>query len=276
MQILLTAFKNTSSETLVKSIKEYDRLILENDKIKSVSQLEKALQNENFRYILSFGQRPVIKDKIHIEDRASINGELLETSFNITRLKRAFDDHKIVVKLSHNAGTSYCNNIYYHGMRMIVENHMNTEMVFIHIPFMKNISHSADFFCSVKKGIIDFISEVIMTKIDINDLDRFFVKSDLIPTVAFDIDSKTVLMLAYMNKESLKKTLETGYTWYWSRSRNELWNKGATSGHLQRVISIYSDCDDDTLLLNVKQTGAACHTGSYSCFFNKIYGGNDD
>ena len=78
-------------------------------------------------------------------------------------------------------------------------------------------------------------------------------------------------MLAYMNKESLRKTLETGYTWYWSRSRQELWNKGATSGHLQKVISIYSDCDDDTLLLNVKQTGAACHTGSYSCFFNEIY-----
>ena len=115
-----------------------------------------------------------------------------------------------------------------------------------------------------------------MTQININDLDRFFVKSDLIPTIAFDVDTKTVLMLAYMNKESLKKTLETGYTWYWSRSRNELWNKGATSGHLQKVISIYSDCDDDTLLLNVKQTGAACHTGSYNCFFNKIYGGNND
>ena len=115
-----------------------------------------------------------------------------------------------------------------------------------------------------------------MKQVDISDLDRFFVKSDLIPAVAFDVDTKTVLMLAYMNKESLKKTLETGYTWYWSRSRQELWNKGATSGHMQKVISIYSDCDDDTLLLNVKQTGVACHTGSYSCFFNKIYGGNDD
>ncbi|MCD8096026.1 MAG: phosphoribosyl-AMP cyclohydrolase [Ruminococcus sp.] len=108
-------------------------------------------------------------------------------------------------------------------------------------------------------------------KIDINDLDRYFEKSDLIPAIAFENNTKTVLMLAYMNKESLKKTLETGYTWYWSRSRQELWNKGAISGHLQRVVSIYSDCDNDTLLLNVEQTGAACHTGSYSCFFNEIY-----
>ena len=110
-----------------------------------------------------------------------------------------------------------------------------------------------------------------MLKIENNDQDKNFQKGELIPAIAFDVDTKTVLMLAYMNKESLRKTLETGYTWYWSRSRQELWNKGATSGHLQKVISIYSDCDDDTLLLNVKQTGAACHTGSYSCFFNEMY-----
>ncbi len=114
-----------------------------------------------------------------------------------------------------------------------------------------------------------------MVKIDISDLDRYFEKSQLIPAIAFDVNTKTVLMLAYMNRESLKKTLETGYTWYWSRSRKELWNKGATSGHLQKVISIYSDCDNDTLLLNVEQTGAACHTGSYSCFFNEMYNRED-
>lgn len=108
-------------------------------------------------------------------------------------------------------------------------------------------------------------------KIDINSLDEYFKKSELIPAIAFEAETKTVLMLAYMNKESLKKTLQTGYTWYWSRSRRELWNKGATSGHLQKVVSIYADCDNDTLLVNVKQTGAACHTGSYSCFFNEIY-----
>lgn len=106
------------------------------------------------------------------------------------------------------------------------------------------------------------------------DLDCFFKKGELIPAVVVDVKTKDVLMLAYMNEESLAKTLETGYTWFWSRSRNELWNKGATSGHLQKVVSIYGDCDDDTLLVNVEQTGVACHTGSYSCFFNKIYGGD--
>ena len=107
-------------------------------------------------------------------------------------------------------------------------------------------------------------------KVDINDLDKYFVKSELTPAIAFDVDTKTVLMLAYMNRESMKKTLETGYTWVWSRSRQELWNKGATSGHLQKVVSIYGDCDDDTLLVKVIQTGAACHTGNHSCFFNEI------
>ena len=81
------------------------------------------------------------------------------------------------------------------------------------------------------------------------NLDKYFIKSDLIPAIAVDVRTGQVLMLAYMNQESLRKTLETGYTWYWSRSRQELWNKGATSGHLQKVISIFADCDDDTLLV---------------------------
>ena len=107
------------------------------------------------------------------------------------------------------------------------------------------------------------------TLIDVNNLDKYFVKMELVPAIVQDVVDGTVLMLAYMNKESLKLTLETGYTWFYSRSRNELWNKGATSGHLQKVISIHGDCDDDTLLVKVEQTGPACHTGSKSCFFNK-------
>lgn len=104
-----------------------------------------------------------------------------------------------------------------------------------------------------------------------NNLDKYFVKSDLIPAVIQEESTGEVLMVAWMNKESMAKTLETGYTWFWSRSRQELWNKGATSGHLQKVVEIYSDCDDDTLLVTVEQTGAACHTGNHSCFFKKIY-----
>lgn len=102
------------------------------------------------------------------------------------------------------------------------------------------------------------------------DLDRCFKKAELIPAVVQDVHSKQVLMLAYMNRESLKKTLETGYTWFFSRSRQKLWKKGETSGHVQKVVALYGDCDDDTLLVLVEQTGPACHTGSVSCFFNKI------
>lgn len=102
------------------------------------------------------------------------------------------------------------------------------------------------------------------------DLDKYFKKADLIPVIIQEESTGDVLMLAYMNKESMQKTLETGYTWFWSRSRQELWNKGATSGHLQKIVSIKGDCDDDTLLIKVVQTGAACHTGNHTCFFNDI------
>ena len=110
------------------------------------------------------------------------------------------------------------------------------------------------------------------TLIDVNNLDKYFAKAELIPAVVQDVVDGTVIVLAYMNKESLKLTLETGYTWFYSRSRNELWNKGATSGHLQKVVEMYSDCDDDTFLVKVEQTGPACHTGKRSCFFNIMMG----
>lgn len=108
------------------------------------------------------------------------------------------------------------------------------------------------------------------------DLDQYFAKGELIPAVVQEASTGQVLMLAYMNKESLKRTLESGYTWFWSRSRQELWNKGATSGHLQKVVAMYSDCDNDTLLVQVEQTGAACHTGHHSCFYTKMEGNFND
>jgi phosphoribosyl-AMP cyclohydrolase/phosphoribosyl-ATP pyrophosphohydrolase/phosphoribosyl-AMP cyclohydrolase len=108
------------------------------------------------------------------------------------------------------------------------------------------------------------------------ELIEYFKKADLIPAIVTDFSSGEVLMLAYMNQVSLQKTLETGYTWFWSRSRQELWNKGATSGHYQEVMEIHADCDNDTLLVKVKQHGPACHTGSRSCFFNKLYDRNED
>jgi phosphoribosyl-AMP cyclohydrolase/phosphoribosyl-ATP pyrophosphohydrolase/phosphoribosyl-AMP cyclohydrolase len=99
------------------------------------------------------------------------------------------------------------------------------------------------------------------------DISNLFSNGDLVPAIVQDADSKDVLMLAYMSEESLKRTLATGYTWFYSRSRGRLWKKGETSGNVQKVVSIVPDCDDDTLLLTVEQTGVACHTGAWSCFF---------
>ncbi|MDR1572190.1 MAG: phosphoribosyl-AMP cyclohydrolase [Clostridiales Family XIII bacterium] len=106
------------------------------------------------------------------------------------------------------------------------------------------------------------------------DLKRCFEKSPLIPAVVQEAGTGLVLMLAYMSEESLKKTLETGYTWFFSRSRQSLWNKGESSGHFQKVVSVTPDCDDDALLVVVEQTGPACHTGNKSCFYRKgeLYG----
>ena len=92
----------------------------------------------------------------------------------------------------------------------------------------------------------------------------------LIPAIVQDSTSKEILMLAYMNAQSLELTLTTGKATYWSRSRNELWVKGATSGHYQDVQSIALDCDGDALVLQVIQSGAACHTGERTCFHNKL------
>jgi phosphoribosyl-AMP cyclohydrolase len=92
----------------------------------------------------------------------------------------------------------------------------------------------------------------------------------LIPAIAQDFETKEVLMLAYMSKESLIKTIEGNTAWYYSRSRDELWNKGATSGHLQYVKEIKIDCDNDTILLLVDQVGAACHTGKRTCFYRDL------
>ena len=92
----------------------------------------------------------------------------------------------------------------------------------------------------------------------------------LIPAVVQDSTTNEVLMLAYMNSESLALTLSTGKATYWSRSRNELWVKGATSGHFQKVISVALDCDGDALLIRVEQTGVACHTGERTCFHTPL------
>lgn len=103
---------------------------------------------------------------------------------------------------------------------------------------------------------------------NINELK--FDDKGLIPAIVQDVTNGKVLMLAYMNQESIEKSIATKETWFWSRSRQELWNKGATSGNTQKIVEMQYDCDADSILINVIQKGNACHTGEYSCFFNTI------
>ena len=97
-----------------------------------------------------------------------------------------------------------------------------------------------------------------------------FDEHGLVPAVVQDVKTKAVVMLAYMNQASLLLTIKTDNTWFWSRSRQELWNKGATSGNLQKVVEMCYDCDGDAILIKAKLSGPACHTGQYSCFHNII------
>jgi phosphoribosyl-AMP cyclohydrolase / phosphoribosyl-ATP pyrophosphohydrolase len=106
---------------------------------------------------------------------------------------------------------------------------------------------------------------------NINFIDTItFDEKGLVPAVVQDVETKDVLMLAYMNKEALKLTIETRKATYFSRSRQQLWEKGETSGNTQKIVGLTYDCDADTILLQVEQTGVACHTGEKSCFFNNV------
>lgn len=106
--------------------------------------------------------------------------------------------------------------------------------------------------------------------VSLSDLKLKVDSSGLIPCVVQQVGSGEVLMVAWMSEESLRLTLETGTTWFWSRSRQELWNKGATSGNMQRVRRLLVDCDADTLIAQVDSLGPACHTGHRSCFFREL------
>ena len=102
------------------------------------------------------------------------------------------------------------------------------------------------------------------------ELQLKFDRNGLIPAIVQDAYTQDVLMHAYMNEESLNMTIETGFAHYWSRSREQLWKKGETSGNIQEVKEIYYDCDSDSLLLKVEQRGSACHTGNRTCFFREL------
>jgi phosphoribosyl-AMP cyclohydrolase len=116
----------------------------------------------------------------------------------------------------------------------------------------------------------------VSTSSDIDDVEEglgFRPKFDaggLVTCVATDVATSEVLMVAHMNEEALRKTIASGEAWYYSRSRKSLWRKGETSGHVQRVVEMRTDCDQDAVWIRVEQAGAACHTGRHSCFYRKV------
>ena len=133
-RILFTVFCGTSAEVLVAEQKlkhQYNVLHLPNDKVRDSELLIEALQQERYDYVISLGQRPNIKDKVHIETRAKKDGELISTAFNCERLKRCLEQSGLLVKISDNAGTSYCNELYRNGLRYILEKKPDTQMVFL-------------------------------------------------------------------------------------------------------------------------------------------------
>ena len=137
--ILLTSFRDTSSELLLKEFNEFPVLVLPNDKVRDSELLIEMLSKTHYDYVLSFGQRPNIKDNVHVETTAR-DGELrLDTVFDCERLRLLFEQNGIQAKLSHNAGTSFCNKLYWNGLKYIVDDELETKMVFVHVPFAKNI-----------------------------------------------------------------------------------------------------------------------------------------
>jgi phosphoribosyl-AMP cyclohydrolase len=122
----------------------------------------------------------------------------------------------------------------------------------------------------------------VSTSAEINNIEEGltlqpkFDASGLVTCVATDAATSEVLMVAHMNDEALRKTIATGEAWYFSRSRNALWRKGETSGHVQRVVEMRLDCDQDAIWIRVQQTGAACHTGRRSCFYRQVTAGEGD
>ena len=140
--ILLTAFRGTLAERLVreKTIRtQYKVLLLPNDKEKDSQLLIEVLQQEHFDYVISLGQRPNIKDKVHVETTARKDGISITTAFDCEKLKGALEQNGLPAKLSNNAGTSFCNELYWNGLRYILEKKLDTQMVFLHVPFEKNI-----------------------------------------------------------------------------------------------------------------------------------------
>ena len=154
MKILLTGFCNTSSELLAKCA-QYKSLILPNDKLKDSQILLEEIGGQKYDYVLSFGQKPNIKNKIYFETAARNADSRIDTNFELAKLKSTLESHNIPVQISSNAGTSFCNALYWSGLNYIYNKCPDTKMLFLHIPFLKNIADSELFFDRILLGIGD-------------------------------------------------------------------------------------------------------------------------
>lgn len=148
-RVLLTAFRGSSAEQLIKYANGFDTLVLPNDKVKDSEKLIKKIAYSTYDYVFSFGQKPNIKNKVYIETTARSKESIVATAFDCERLQDFFESNDIKSKISHNAGTSYCNCLYYNGLSYIQNNHLKTRMFFIHIPFFENINDTDCFFTKV-------------------------------------------------------------------------------------------------------------------------------
>lgn len=161
-KILLTAFRGTSSELLVKGANlygQFETLFLPNDKVLDSRLLVEALQQGQFEYVFSLGQRPNIKDKVHIETTARRGGANMLTAFDCENLKYSLEQMGLSAKLSCNAGTSFCNELYWNGLQFLLENKQETQMVFLHVPFEKNITDVEEFKLLFYKALRHLLSE---------------------------------------------------------------------------------------------------------------------
>lgn len=154
-KILLTAFCNSSAELLIRDTEEFRTLLLPNDKVKDSEILIDVIANEQFDYVISFGQRPNIKNKVHIETTAKDGDFHIDTGIDCEKIKQLFEKKGMEAKISHNAGTSFCNKLYLNGLKYIRQNDLDTKMVFVHIPFKKNISD----FDTFRRQLFEVIKE---------------------------------------------------------------------------------------------------------------------
>ena len=152
--VLLTAFQGTSAEKIIRDFADaYDKLILVNDKKESVNQLISAIDEYKPDVIINFGQKPVIKNKIYIELRGKETDKVYQTTIDVEKFQCAFEKVDFDVCISYNAGTSYCNHLYANGLKYLEEKGNKAKMVFIHVPFEKNMSDLGAYIVGVKKAI---------------------------------------------------------------------------------------------------------------------------